>query len=135
MALKGIEKVEQRFCVQTAVYWGNPQLDGYGGYTFDDPIELKPPNNGVRWDQKSRLEFSLKGDVITAMAQVLVLQDVDELGYMYLGTLSDFESGQDLSNPIEIEGAYVIRRFDKIPMVRKTDEFVRIVWLYDRGQF
>lgn len=135
MALKGIEKVEQRFCVQSAVYWGNPQPDGYGGYTYDAPVELQPPDNGVRWEKKGHIEFTEKGDVITSIAQVLVLQDLDELGYLYLGTLSDFESGFDTSNPLEIDEAYVIRRFDKIPMVRKTDEFVRIAWLYDRGQY
>jgi hypothetical protein len=133
MALKGIEKVEARFCVQTAVYWGNPQPNGYGRYTFDEPVELVPPTNGVRWERKGHVEFNEKGDIVLSIAQVLVLQDVDELSYLYLGTLDDFESGQDLSNPLTIDGAYVIRRFDKIPMVRKTDEFVRIAWLYDRG--
>jgi hypothetical protein len=25
---------------QPAVYWGNPQENGHGGFDFDDPIEI-----------------------------------------------------------------------------------------------
>lgn len=131
MALKGIEKVEERFCVQTAVYWGNPQNDGYGGFTFDDPIELSPDdNNGVRWDDRVNLEYNKDGNILLGMARVLCVQDLDEQGYLYLGTLDDL-SGEDTSKPQNIDKAYIIRRFDKVPMVRKADEFVRIAYLYD----
>ena len=49
---KGIEKVAKRFCVETAVYWGNPQNDGYGGFTFDTPVEIK-----CRWEEKSEVDI------------------------------------------------------------------------------
>ena len=26
---------------QTLVYWGNPKDDGEGGYTFDEPVEIR----------------------------------------------------------------------------------------------
>jgi len=131
---KGIEKVAKRFCVETCVYWGNPVNDGYGGYTFDDPIEIK-----CRWENK--MEFNIgwmstgfPANLLLSKASVMILQDVDLEGYMYLGSLDDFDSSVDTAKPIEINGAYPIHRFDKIPMVRKTDEFVRIAWLYDQGK-
>jgi hypothetical protein len=134
MALKGIEKVAKRFCVQTAVYWGNPQNDGFGAFTFDTPVEIK-----CRWEDKAEvnigwLSTGFPSNLILSKASVLVLQDVNLQGYLYLGSLNDFDSSYDISNPMNIHGAYIIHRFDKIPMVRKTDEFVRIAWLYDQGK-
>jgi hypothetical protein len=134
MALKGIERVAERFCVETCVYWGSPVNDGYGGFTFDDPIEIK-----CRWENKSEvnvgwLSTGFPANLLLSKASVLVLQDLDLEGYLYLGKLTDFDSSVDTSKPIEIPGAYVIHRFDKIPMVRKTDEFVRTAWLYDQGK-
>ncbi len=130
MALKGIEKTVKRFCVQTAVYWGNPVSNKKGGYTFDTPVELAPPN-GVRWEDRSEIKRMPNGTIELSRASVLLLQDVDKFGYLYLGELSDFDSSVDTDDPINIEGAYLIIERDKIPMVRKTDEFVRTVWLYD----
>lgn len=141
MALKGIEKEIEKFCVQTAVYWGNPQSDGYGGYSYDSPVELSPDdNNGVRWEEKSELDIGWvstghPGNVKLSKSQVMVLQDLDENGYLWLGTLDDLESQYtDTSDPMKITGAYPILRFDKIPMVFKTDEFVRTAYLYDQGR-
>jgi hypothetical protein len=130
---KGIEKVVKRFCVETAVYWGNPQNDGFGGYTFDTPIEIK-----CRWENVQEINFGwfssgFPGNMFLSKSSVLVLQDVDLQGYLYRGTLSDLSS-YDLTRPIDIPGTALIHRFDRIPMVRKTDEFVRIVWLYDQGK-
>ena len=135
---RGIEKTIKRFCVETAVYWGSPVNDGFGGFTFATPIELKPPDNGVRWDEKTEVNvgwFStgFPGNILLSKASVLVLQDVDLQGYMYRGTLASL-AAYDTSSPIDIPGAYVIHRFDRIPMVRKTDEFVRTAWLYDQGK-
>ena len=131
---KGIEKVAKRFCVETCVYWGNPVNDGYGGFTFDAPVEIK-----CRWEEKTEVDvgwFStgFPGNLFLSKASVMVLQDLDLQGYLYHGSLTDFDSSVDTSKPIDIAGAYVIHRFDKIPMVRKTDEFVRMAWLYDQGK-
>lgn len=126
---KGIEKIIQKFCVQTAVYWGNPQSDGYGGYTFDEPIEI-----ACRWEDKGEVELIGLGEIRLSKSNIMVLQDLDEFGYLYLGTLDDFDSDVDTSDPRTITGARAIQRFDKIPMVFKTDEFVRTAWLYDQGK-
>ena len=133
MALKGIEKVEARFCVQTCVYWGSPVNDGYGGFTFADPVELL-----CRWEDKTEVDIGWfssgnPGNALATKASVLVIQDLDLQGYMYLGTLADL-TASNKTNPLTKAGAYVIHRFDKIPMVRKTDEFVRTAWLYDQGK-
>ena len=133
MALKGIEKVEARFCVQTCVYWGSPVNNGYGGFTFADPVEIL-----CRWEDKTEVDIGWfssgnPGNALATKASVLVIQDLDLQGYMYLGTLADLTTATE-TNPLSKAGAYVIQRFDKIPMVRKTDEFVRIAWLYDQGK-
>ena len=123
--VKGIEKVVRRFAVQVAVYWGNPQNDGYGGFTFDDPVEV-----ACRWEGKTAMEMSLDGSSQVSVTSVLLTQDVDLNGYLYLGTLDDLDS-DEAEDPMKVDTAYIIKRFDKIPMVRKTDEFVRTAWLYE----
>ena len=138
LKFKGIEKVAKRFCVQTAVYWGSPQNDGFGSFLFADPIEIK-----CRWEDKAEvnigwLSTGYPSNLILSKASVMVLQDLDLQGYLYLGTIEELEEKYSdssyLSKPFDIQGAYIIHRFDKIPMVRKTDEFVRIAWLYDQGK-
>jgi len=132
---KGIEKIVAKFCVETAVYWGNPQNDGYGSFTFDTPRELL-----CRWENKNEIDIGwfstgFPANLLNCKASVLVKEDLDLNGYMYLGTLSQLRAmGADLDNPISIMNAYVIHRFDKIPMVFKTDEFVRTAWLYEQGK-
>lgn len=121
----GIEKFIKKICVQTAVYWGTPVPDGYGGYIFDDPVEIL-----CRWEDKVELIDRVGerlGEQIISKAQVLVTQDLNEQGYLYLGTLNDLDS--DTSNPKEIKGAYMIKWKTKIPMIRSTTEFVRKVYL------
>jgi hypothetical protein len=131
-----IEKFIKKVCVQTAVYWGNPQDDGTGGKTFTDPVELKPPLNGVRWEETTQVITNSQGREIVSKAQILVCQDLDEEGYLFLGTLEDLDSldsSGDSSggyyNPIEIDGAYEIKRFDKTPMIKSKTTFVRKAYL------
>jgi hypothetical protein len=124
----GITKTIQRFCVQTAVYWGNPQNDGFGGFTFDDPIDLEPPTNGVRWEDKTQLAVGANGAETGSDAEVLVCQDLDLDGYLYLGSLDDL-SDDEKADPMTVDGAKQIISKEKIPMVKSTTEFVRKVYL------
>lgn len=129
---KGIEKVVGKFCVQTLVYWGNPQSDGYGGFTYDAAVELK-----CRWEDKAEVMLSVDGKEFTCNASVLLSDtDVELQGYMWLGTLSELNAitGVQITKPITIKDAYIIRRFDRIPMVMKTDEFVRTAYLFYYGK-
>ena len=136
MALKGIEKIIAKFCVETAVYWGNPQNDGFGGFTFDAPVEIK-----CRWENKTEVDFGwfsagFPGNVRLSKSSLLVLEDMEEKAYLWKGTLDELEDlyGSDVPDPMQVRDAFKIHRFDKIPMVFKTDEFVRTVWLYDQGK-
>lgn len=132
---KGIEKVVAKFCVQTAVYWGNPQNDGYGGNTYDAPVEI-----ACRWENKTEVDLGwfssgYPGNLRLSKSSLLVTQDVDEKGYLWLGTLAELQAQYPvITRPEQVRNAFMIHRFDKIPMVFKTDEFVRIVYLYDQGK-
>jgi hypothetical protein len=127
---KGIEKVSVKFCVETAVYWGNPVNDGYGFFTFDAPVE-----RACRWENKSEVIVTQDGREFTCNASLLLTEDVDLQGFMWRGTLADLAAqGHSGKLPIAIPEAYMIRRFDRIPMVKKNDEFVRMCWLYYYGK-
>lgn len=113
----------EEVCVQTAVYWGNPRSDGYGGIIFDDPVEIK-----CRWDDVAKLITDAKGQTVISQAEVLITQDVVVDGYLYLGALADLDSSEE-ENPISVSGAHAIKRVDKTPLFKSTDEFVRSAYL------
>lgn len=117
-----------RMCKQAAVYWGSPQVDGYGGYIFAAPVEIM-----CRWEEKSQLIRLDDGNEISSRAIVYVLQDMDLEGYLYLGTLDSLydnteSSAGALSDPRE-SGAYTIKKIEKSPVLGSTTEFYRKVWL------
>ncbi|MFA5935008.1 MAG: hypothetical protein WC827_03935 [Candidatus Paceibacterota bacterium] len=118
----------RRVAVQTAVYWGSPVEDGYGGKTYADPVEIP-----CRWEEKVRLMTAADGSETKSKATVLVTQELDEEGYLYLGTLDSLdESGQDsdfILNPKNIEAAFEIIAKDRIPMIRSTTVFINTVYL------
>lgn len=118
----GINATLKRMCKQTAVYWASPVNNGTGGFTHDDPVEIK-----VRWEDKNEIVMDSKGQEFTSQAEVFVRQDVDELGYLFLGSLDDLDSDEE-DNPISIDRAYQIKKFHKIPDT-KGREFMRKVWL------
>jgi len=107
---------------QTIVYWGSPTPDGMGTKTYADPVEIKG-----RW--QSRVELidrvgSRLGETVVSRAQIFLLQDVDEMGYLYLGDLDDLDSDEE-GDPTSVDGAYEIKRFDKSPVLRSTTQFIR----------
>jgi hypothetical protein len=109
-----IEAMIVRNCKHTAVYWGNPQNDGSGGKTYDPAVELTPPENGVRWEEMHQLVLDAKGNEVTSRALVFLCQDVIEEGVLYLGTLDSLTAEQRL-DPTKVDGAYIIKRFQKTP--------------------
>jgi len=117
----GVEKFIKKISVQKAVYWGAPKSDGYGGYTFSEPVEID-----CRWEGVTELITNKNGKEVVSNAKVLVTLDLDKGGYLHLGTM---EEGVDYSNPKDIEETYVIQKIEKIPMIRSATEFVRIVYL------
>ena len=119
----GIFEMIEKRCVQDAVYWGNPVNDHEGGFTFDNPIEIK-----CRWEEMIQVISDNKGNEVTSRAVIYLLQDVHEEGYLFLGTLDDLDSTQE-ADPKTIENAFIIKRFDKIPVLGSTTEFLRKAYL------
>ena len=120
----GIDQLIIRACKQTAVYWGDPTPDGYGGWTFGSeyPIEIK-----CRWEARTEVISDGQGNEIISRARVYVTEDVEEEGWLFLGTLDDLDSAEE-EDPMEASGAYKIKRFDKTPTLR-GDAYVRIAYL------
>lgn len=119
----GIEKFIQKVCVQTAVYWGSPTNDGFGGFTFAAPIEIP-----VRWEDKTQIVATMDGQEVTSDTEVLVTIDLEYNGYLYLGLLEDLTDDEQ-ENPMLVSGAKPIISISKIPMIKSTTEFVRKVYL------
>jgi hypothetical protein len=125
-----ISSMITRNCVQTAVYWAAPTEDGYGGKTYEEPIEIM-----CRWEDMNQVVSDNKGSMITSRAVVYVLQDLDEEGMLYLGTLDSLydtvfdSSAGALNKPQDIVGAYSIKRFDKVPVLHSTTDFLRKAYL------
>jgi len=118
----GIAELVTRTSKQTAVYWGNPVEDGEGGSSFDAAVEIQ-----CRWESQSEIVKDQDGNELVSTARVYVLQDLDENGYLYLGTLDDLDSNPD--EPRDVDGALRIILTDKIPALGSTTEFVRKVHL------
>jgi len=116
-------KFIQSVTVQTAVYWGTPTPDGYGGKTFADPVEIK-----CRWDGITQMIKGADGREIVSRASILLIQDVDEGGYIFLGSLTGLDSA-DEDNPEQAAEAWEILKLDKTPLFRSTTEFVRVCYL------
>lgn len=109
----------ESICVQTAVYWGNPQPDGYGGETFDPPIEIN-----CRWTSTNELIRAGNGEQVVTKGKILSPTTLEEGGYLYLGSLDDLDSEQQ-ENPKEIPEACRIIQYGTTPLLRSTDEFVK----------
>ena len=115
---------------QTAVYWGAPTPDGYGGNTFAAPIEVV-----CRWEDKeqflgSQVGGEVTGGLMLSRSIVFLKQDVDEEGYLYLGTLADLDLDSiGYINPKEVDKAYIIKRFEKTPSMVNPTVFLRKAFL------
>jgi hypothetical protein len=115
--MSGIERFLKRAAVQTVVYWSSPVEDGYGGFTYADPVEIEG-----RWENVQEVVRSTDGSELLAQARCWVEQDVDEKGYLFLGTLNDLDSA---GTPDNQEGAVRIIAFSKIPALHSTNKFIR----------
>ena len=112
-----------KVCVQTAIYWGNPTNDGFGGYTYDPPVEIS-----CRWEEKTQMVWANNGKEVVSKNELLLIQDVDLDCYLFLGTLDSLDPDKE-DNPKNIEGAYKLLSFTKTPLFMSTTEFVRTAFL------
>ena len=114
--------VEDNFLTQAITYWGSPQSDGRGGYTYEDPVAISG-----RWSDKHELYIANDATEKISNAVVLVDRDVDVGGYLALGDYTD-SSSSFISDPSNIDGAYRIEAFGKTADLMDED-YVRRVWL------
>ena len=91
---------------QEAVYWATPVDDGYGGFTWTAPVEIK-----CRWEDVSDLFIDENGEQQISNAEVITDRVVTLGGYLWLG---DLESSTP-NDPMTLENAYKIRKFESIP--------------------
>jgi len=116
-----------RMLRQTCVYWALAFMES-GGIAFDDygqPIVTDPVELDCRWEDVNEEFIDAKGTRQVSRAKVYVEQDVDVGGILMLGTKDDIT---DSVNIKENEGAWEIRRFDRLPNLKNT-EFLRTAWL------
>lgn len=124
MLVGGVERLKMnlaRNLKQTAVYWATPTPDGYGGFTFDDPVEIS-----CRWEQTHKLFIDPLGEERLSESEVFVGQDVGLGGYLYLGGLDDLDS--TIISPQDVSGSKKIQQFDKLPDLRAVG-YLRRAWL------
>ena len=108
-----------RICNQDLVYWRLVSIDEYNRETFAEAEEIKG-----RWEDVKELTTNSKGEEVVSMARAWVLQDLQEGGYLYLGTTSDSGYNED---PTEMDEALRIIAFKKIPDLYATGVFNRRV--------
>lgn len=107
---------------QTAVYWSSPTPDGYGGFSFSDPEEIK-----VRWEDTTEVFIDFDGNEAVSSSVIFCESDLDKGGYLYLGDLDDLSSSEE-GDPQSVTGARPIRGFAKTPDMRGR-KYTRRAWL------
>lgn len=112
-------------CVQTAVHWARGTPDGYGGYTYSDPVDIK-----CRWDDVSKEIMTDNGEQIVCSAQVLTPTNVKTGDYLWLGSKQNLTlDASGYVDPRTVDGAFMIQRVEKSPLFRSIDEFVIVAYL------
>lgn len=101
----------ERTLIHTAVYWGSPVSDGYGGFTFADPVELS-----VRWLDRQEVIRGADYRQEVSRAVVLAAVDLEEGGMIAHMALMDLES----NDSPQANGAYVIRAVSKVADIKGT---------------
>lgn len=99
---------------QAAVYWGSPQPDGYGGFTFAAGAEVS-----VRWEDRLRVFIDATGREQQSRATVYGGGELDVGGFLYLGTLASLTGAQQ-ADPYEVDGSRPIAVRESITSVGGT---------------
>lgn len=115
-----IDKFIEKVCVQPAILWEYQGNDVTGQPSFAAPTQIH-----VRWEEKSEVMMDDEGHEFVSRAEILVTEDYSMKDYIALGEVDS----NTASNPKEYTGAYMVRSFQKIPMIFSTSIFVRKVYL------
>lgn len=124
----GLIRFIKKVCVQTAVYWPSPTPDGYGEMTYGTAKDIK-----CRWSDKIQVikwqsAYMPTSNEFISYAEILLYEDVDVQGVLWLGSLASLSTAQ-IESPLTIAGAREIKTFERIPLFRSTTEFVKKVYL------
>ena len=77
---------------QTCVYWSPPYPDGYGGYTGyltagpQSQPKILPDERECRWRAETEKVIVVEGDEVRPKNYVLLAEEAEEGGYLFLGT-------------------------------------------------
>ena len=78
----------KRLCQQSAVYWGAPVADGYGGWTYSAPVEIL-----IRWEEEIATEGNVQmqdhNSAGGVNAIVISPTALEKNSFVKLGTLAD----------------------------------------------
>jgi len=118
---------------QNAVYWPPAVPDDFGRPGYGSLVELTladDVNSRVRWEDKAEQFLDAQGttQISNAVVFVPVLLDGSEVvvgGFLWLGDRADLT---DEADPRNNEGAFEVRRVDKLPNLKAT-EFLRTAYL------
>lgn len=121
--MRGVEKLLTKRLTQTAVYWANPVNNGFGSNTYDDPIEIK-----CRWEDKDQIlsEDAQEKEITRAIVFVDRKVKVNEL--LWLGTLNDLDSEQEV-DPSTITNIGIVKRCEDTPRLGSNDVFLHKAFL------
>jgi len=104
---------------QTATYWAPPIKDAWGAQTYPSPATMR-----AYWKEAKESATPLEGVERISKAIVLLENDVDADGFLYLGTLS----AGSTQSPRNVPGASRIQQVEKRPTMRQ-DIVVYIAFL------
>ena len=113
-------RMVKRYLKQTAVYWGVDAFDADGRPIYEEAVEIS-----CRWEDKGEQYLDKQGHDHVSNSVVIIDRDVVEQGVLWLGSLEDVESQNE---PLKNDGAYEIKKFEKIPD-RKATKFFRRAYL------
>ena len=102
---------------QDAVYWANPVNDGYGGYTYDEPVAVK-----CLWLNRNEKFVSSAAEELVSRAIVMVDQTMAPKGMLALIDFTDLTSSMEP----EDNGAYEIKAITDGPDFKGTSILKRV---------
>lgn len=111
--------IKKKFLKEKAVYFP-PGTPGPSGNT----VPGTPEEISVRWEDREELKLEPNGDSWMSKAIVLVEKELELQGWLWYGTLEAW-TDLGLSNHLESDDTFQIRRRDCIPARRVTPENAR----------
>jgi hypothetical protein len=98
---------------QTAVWWAVASIDSHGKEVYASPVQIK-----CRWEDVSVQFLDAQGEIQMSNAVVYTDRITPTKGVLMEGKLADIT---DPVNIKENEGAWEIRRFDKLPTLNNKE--------------